>query len=196
MPELEEKVQKKTNRLKTLNHENLRLMERINQLENSKKEKLDASRTSLIKIGNSDSLNDINTMRMSKADDMDVTNNNNKTMISRFKYTEYGKENVNSILNITDMVEDNQNLRDKFDNLAMLKDRLKLYKKESKFLSGQISDINSQVFFMTKLFTEGMHELSRELLKVHEIQLDKVISSKYIIYNAFCRKLLWKFFIF
>ena len=28
---------------------------------------------------------------------------------------------------------------------------------------------------MANIFTEGMHEISRELLKIHEIQLEKVL---------------------
>ena len=104
-------------------------------------------------------------------------NINNKTMISKFKYSEYGKEN-SSILNITEVVEENDNLKEKYDKIARLRERLRTFKKENGYLSSKMNDINTDIFVLTKLFTEGTHEISKELLKIHEIQLDKIVTSK------------------
>ena len=34
------------------------------------------------------------------------------------------------------------------------------------------------MFILSKIYNEGFHEISKELLKVHEVQLEKLVSSK------------------
>jgi hypothetical protein len=147
-----------------VNHENLRLMELINQLGKEKAEKAEKS---------------LLTIEEKKEDNMNMDNMGiNKTMTSRLRMTDYGKEGNNQSINITEIVDENDYLKEKFERINMMKKRLKISKKEIRHLNSEISNMNTKCFYLTKIFTEGMHELSKELLKIHEIQLDKLVNSK------------------
>ena len=105
---------------------------------------------------------------MSKTmEEMNFTANANKTYNSKMRDS--------SILNITEFIEDNDKLKEKFEKINYLKEKLRFRKKENKFIGNEISRINSQIYLMANIFTDGMHEISRELLKIHEIQLEKVL---------------------
>ena len=192
LPEVEVKLKNKKDKLKEsklylniiktipipylVNHENLRLLERINQLEMEKKERSDGSL--LIRANNSESIIDKtmkDEMSGNTIDRMDISRiAANRSLINRKK-----NQNVNNqSINITEMIEDNELLKEKFENLKTLKDKLKLSKKENKFMSNKIAQMNTLFFNLTKIFTEGVHEISKELLKIHEIQLDKIVQSK------------------
>jgi len=69
-------------------------------------------------------------------------------------------------------------LKEKFQNLKNLKYKLSQTKQVHRNISNQIGVLNTKYFCWSKLFTEGMHEISKELFKIHEIQLDKMITSK------------------
>jgi hypothetical protein len=64
------------------------------------------------------------------------------------------------------------------DDLNQLKNRLQAMKKNNTNINIEISNRNNKMFILAKIFNEGFHEISKELLKVHEIQLDKLVSSK------------------
>jgi hypothetical protein len=98
----------------------------------------------------------------------------NRSLINRKK----GQNPNNQSINISELLEDNEILKEKFEHLKALKDKLRLSKKENKFLSNEIAQINTLFFNQTKIFTEGIHEISKELLKIHEIQLDKIVQSR------------------
>ena len=51
----------------------------------------------------------------------------------------------------------------------------KTKKKENLNILKNITEMNTETFSYKKMFNEGMHEISKELLKLHELQLDKVI---------------------
>ena len=90
--------------------------------------------------------------------------------------SDFDKENRS--INITELISENENLKEKFHNLKKLKNKFSLIKKEQRYLSNEVAQLNTKYFHLSKLFTEGMHELSKELYKIHEIQLDKVINKK------------------
>ncbi len=97
----------------------------------------------------------------------------NATSISKLHY-EFEKENAS--INVTDLVSSNENLKEKFQNLKNLKKILSQIKQEHRNISNRVGVLNTKYFCSSKLFTEGMHEISKELFKIHEIQLDKTIS--------------------
>ncbi len=97
----------------------------------------------------------------------------NRSLINRRK----GQNPNNQSINISELIEDNESLKQKFENLKILKDKQRLSKKENKFLSNEIALLNTVFFNQTKIFTEGIHEISKELMKIHEIQLDKIVHS-------------------
>jgi hypothetical protein len=184
LPDFEEKVKKKQSNLKQINQENLKLMERISQLEAEKQ--INNTNIQTLNKGGDNAENtksppaeiiengDKNFLLKTSREINDMNNSNiMKSQMTRFR--NFDKEANNSI-NITEIIEDNTMLRDKFENINSLKQRLKQSKKENKYLSREIAEMNSRVFLLTKIFTEGIHELSKELLKIHEIQLDKIIS--------------------
>ena len=151
-----------------MNQENLKLMEKITDVENKKNQL--KNENSILKVSNTE-----NNEKMSKTlDDMNFTANANKTYNSKMRDS--------SILNITEFIEDNDKLKEKFEIIGYLKEKLRLRKKENKFIGNQISKINSKIHLMATVFTEGMHEISRELLKIHEIQLEKVLKGYYYFY--------------
>jgi len=158
-------------------------MEKINQLETEKKS---YDKSSITKNGyNEGSYDEKNITRQ---DDMSNLIGNYKTS------SKMRNESVNNqSINITDFIDDNEYLKEKFENLKKFKDKLKLNKKENKFLGNEISNLNKQYFYLSKIFIEGLHELSKELLKIHEIKLDKIVQSN-LSYN--CRKFYSKFDVF
>ena len=144
-------------------------MEKINEIENKQnKQKME---NSILRVSNTD-----NVEKMSKTmEEMNFTANANKTYNSKMKDS--------SLLNITEFIEDNDKLKEKFERINYLKEKLRFRKKENKFIGNEISRINSQIYLMANIFTDGMHEISRELLKIHEIQLEKVLKGMFKIFK-------------
>ena len=101
-------------------------------------------------------------------DDMNITNINN-TIINSDPKNE---------VNLNEIIEENEQLKDMFDNLKQLKNRLNNIKKNNSGLLTDIVNKNNKMFILSKIYNEGFHEISKELLKVHEVQLEKLVSSK------------------
>ncbi len=133
-------------------------MEKINMIENDRR---NGDKSMIIKIG----------------DPSFDENNNTRLMVAN--RTDYGKDGGhNQSINITEIIDENDYLKEQYENLQKYKEKLKHTKKENKYLSSEVSVLNAQYFFLSKIFTEGIHELTKELLKIHEIQLDKIVQSK------------------
>lgn len=191
-PAIEEKLKQKTSKLKAINHENLMLMEEIQKLRDRKLEEYNASKDVSSPLNKSsdnrwkytkDNENASHAYQNSSVINMNESLNMNKSILNNsiLKYSEYGnesKEPNKSILNITEVVEENNHLKDKYMLLKSKKSNFVSMTKENKILSNEISQINCQIFLLGKLFGEGMHEIGVELRKVQELQLDKVVKSK------------------
>ena len=203
VPVLEDKIIKKKSKLKDLNHENLQLLEQLNNIKANKikeyKEKLVNCKDNKINKSyvdiepnkkynineNSNSNNNNNNISYSN------NYNNNGTLLnnslkkserylnnSKLKYSEYGnnsKELNKSVLNITEVIDENNYLKDLYSDVRNQKTNLKLISKKNKLLSNEISYINMQIFNLGKIFSRGMFEIGLELRKLQEIQLNKVI---------------------
>jgi hypothetical protein len=157
-------------------------MEKIQQLEGDRERvPIEGHNNSSLHMGKTNlesSYDERNTLRISKVDDMDTTTiNKDNTMLSnRFKYSVYGKGN--DTVNLTQIVDENENLRELLDDINLHKKRLQGMRKNNTNISKEIANINNKVFLLSKLFNEGFHEISRELLKIHEVQLDKLLKGK------------------
>lgn len=162
IPELEVKVNQKSEKLKQINKENLKLMEQISQMEKN----ANASTININTISNSNVNNANNSMNTVGSD----VNINKSLQISNEKI-------IPNSINIKELVEENEQIRAQYKRILMLKKQLILKRKENEHLSRAITEMNSDCFSFKKIFTEGMHEIAKELLKIHEIQLDKVIAS-------------------
>ena len=139
IPEFEKKVKMKSEKLKFINKENLKLMDQINLIEKNN-------------LNNS----------------FNFTNNNNDSIIN--------EQNFN--LNISEIVEENEDIKNQYQKIIDLKKIYNNKKKENENLIKGITEMNSDIFLFKKIFNEGLHEIAKELLKIHEIQLDKVINSQ------------------
>lgn len=162
IPELEVKVNQKSEKLKQINKENLKLMEQISQMEKN----ANTSTVNINTISNSNINNANNSMNTVGSD----VNINKSLQISNEKI-------IPNSINIKELVEENEQIRAQYKRILMLKKQLILKRKENEHLSRAITEMNSDCFSFKKIFTEGMHEIAKELLKIHEIQLDKVIAS-------------------
>jgi hypothetical protein len=173
----EDKLKQSTYKLTKIiivNKENLKLMERINELE--KKEKIGRMNQTEFKANESslEEKNKISSLYDNSGFDHTM-NMNNKTAISKFKYSEYGKDIHNSsVLNITEAVEEDKDIREHYESYNSLKKEVDDLAKTNQKLSGKIGELNTNIFVMTKLFTECIHEVSKVLL---ELQLNKLSSN-------------------
>ena len=177
IPSLEKNVNKKNDELKKYNKENLKLMDQISKLESEIN-----YQNSL--IDNNYSLNYIS------------ENNNNIDSPTKGNYSSLNSENSNNInvgnngnisnrknnqsgesVNINEIIEENEDIRNQYSYILQLKKTYKQKKKENLNLLKNISEMNTDFFSFKKMFNEGMHEIAKELLKLHEMQLDKVINN-------------------
>ena len=183
IPSLEDRVQKHNDDLKILNKENLKLMDQISKLESEIN-----YQNSIIE--NSYPLNYIN-------DNNNLNNNSNINMDSprNFNYSSVNSENNSNInlnninssriknnssgesININEVIEENEDIRKQYNQILQLRKIFKSKKKENLNLLKNIAEMNTEYFSYKRMYNEGMHEIAKELLKLHELQLDKVINN-------------------
>ena len=165
VPDLEKKILEHKLYLRKMNKENLKLMEQINQIESELSLKLEKDLEKLnydININKSnESLNFNNSQ---------ITGNNSSIMSNG--------------INISEILEKNENLREKKEKIDSLKEFLKEKKEENDYLIKNINQMNNNFFRCKKIYREGMHEIAKELLKINEIELDKVINNTNTTFNS------------
>ena len=81
-------------------------------------------------------------------------------------------------INLNEIIEENEEIKNQYIQILQMKKIYKSKKKENKLLLKNIADMNTESFTYKKIFNEGIHEIAKELLKLHEMQLDKVINNK------------------
>ena len=204
IPNLEKKVNNYKAELKKVNRENLKLMEQINEFEKELSLKL------VEEINNfKNNLPDENTMNLLmnsnslNSSDTLSTNVNNSQTINGLNYSDIIKNitmlnnknfnntdntlsystNFNSI-NIQEILEKNEKLRKKQEKINKLKEILKEKKMENDCLMKNINEMNNNFFKCKKVYNEGMHEIAKELLKINEMELDKVINNSNTNFNS------------
>ena len=157
IPDLEKKIFLYKIQLKNINKENLKLMGQINHFENEISNKLEEDLENI--YYNID--NRIN----------DSTSLNNSSLIG------------NSI-NVPEILEKNENLKKKKEKIDELKEILKEKKNENDYLIKNINMLNNNYFRCRKIYREGMYEIAKELLRINEIELDKVINNSNTNFNS------------
>ena len=155
LPELKAKVDQKREKLKQINKENLKLMQQISTIENQQ-------------LLNQSNINNISTLNNIQTNNLNNSNSSNAML---------DKSMSNNMINIKELVEENESIREQYKRILSLKKELAIKRKQNEELSRAITEMNSDCFTFKKIFNEGMHEIAKELLKIHEIQLDKYISS-------------------
>ena len=174
IPSLEQKVKKQNEDLKLLNKENLKLMDQISKMESE--------------INYQNSIIESNNNMLNY--NIDINSNNNYNLDSARNINNYSSnsENSSNILssnnrskgesvNLNEIIEENEGIRNQYNQIMQLKKIFKKKKKENLNLLKNISEMNTECFSYKKMFNEGMHEIAKELLKLHEMQLDKVINN-------------------
>ena len=157
IPDLEKKIFLYKIQLKNINKENLKLMGQINHFENELSNKLEEDLENI--YYNID--NRLN----------DSTSLNNSSLIG------------NSI-NVQEILEKNENLKKKKEKIDDLKEILKEKKNENDYLIKNINMLNNNYFRCRKIYREGMYEIAKELLRINEIELDKVINNSNTNFNS------------
>ena len=184
IPSLENRVKKHNDDLKILNKENLKLMDQISKLESE------------INYQNSILENNYSMNFISDNNNMNIINNNNNNNIESPRNVNYSSlhsennSNINNInssrvknnksgesININEIIEENEDIRNQYSQIIQLRKIFKNKKKENLNLLKNINEMNTESFTYKKMFNEGMHEIAKELLKLHEMQLDKVINN-------------------
>ena len=179
IPSLEVKVKDQNEELKILNKENLKLMDQISKLESEIN-----YQNSLIE--NNYSINNINNINENNINNIfDSPRNINYSSLNSENGSGPNENNIINnnnnksfkSININEIIEENEYIRNQYNKILQLKKIYKMKKKENLNLLKNIAEMNTESFTYKKMFNEGMHEIAKELLKLHEMQLDKVINN-------------------
>ena len=146
--------------------ENINLLEKLNLLEKQSDKTINANNYSFID-GKISSLEDSNMNRSN--------NNNHPLKLSILKYNEYGNDNS---INISSVLNENSQLKEKYSNNHMNRQRIKIIKDELDRILIKCGNINTDNINSCKIYSMGVHEISMELLNVHESQLDRINGKK------------------
>ena len=168
IPPLEKEVKEKSEKLKTLNKNNLILLDKINELENDN--------------------NDINSKNNNNNISTNMNNSqygNNSSIILNNSSQMIGNQSTNFLNNsdkfpkgikINEIVRDNEDIKNQYNRILELKKEYKNAKNYNHKMIKSINEMSIDCFLFKKIFNEGMNEIGRELLKIHELKLDKVIN--------------------
>ena len=187
IPILESTVKEYTEELKKMNKENLKLMDHISIIEREiNYHNLLLENQSSSNINNSSSINnkaDISSIMLDSPRNMSyslINNDNNysKSNIINNISSIGGKNKSRESVNLKEIMEENEEIKNQYIKIMQLRKIYNNKRKENKTLLKNIADMNTECFTYKKIFNEGIHEIGKELLKLHEMQLDKVINNK------------------
>lgn len=80
------------------------------------------------------------------------------------------------IINISSAIEENINLKEKFNNIKRLKSNTNLVKNELDKTILKCGTLNQENINLCRIFTDGINEISKEILKIHEVQKTQINS--------------------
>ena len=187
IPILETTVKEYTEELKKMNKENLKLMDHISIIEREiNYHNLLLENQSSSNINNSSSINnkaDISSIMLDSPRNISyslINNDNNysKSNIINNSSSIGGKNKSRESVNLKEIMEENEEIKNQYIKIMQLRKIYNNKRKENKTLLKNIADMNTECFTYKKIFNEGIHEIGKELLKLHEMQLDKVINNK------------------
>ena len=169
IPPLELEVKEKNKILKNLNKNNLSLLDKINELENENNN------------NNSNNLNNNNNI----STNMNNSQYGNNSSIILNNSSQIGNQSTNFLNNsdkfpkgirVDELVRDNEDIKNQYNKILELKKAYKKAKYKNHKMIKTINEMSMDCFLFKKIFNEGMNEIGHELLKIHEIKLDKVIN--------------------
>ena len=165
----EKRVKMHNEQLRKYNKENLKLMDQISKLESEIDYQSSILENNYLLNYND---NNIDLSQNNNYSTSNIENNFNNNIQKNF----INNKSVSSI-KINEIIEENETIRNQYNLLSQLKKDYKKRKAENLNLLKNIAEMNTECFSYKKMFNEGMHEIAKELLKLHELQLDKVINN-------------------
>ena len=202
IPNLESKVTKYRIELRKLNRENLKLMEQINKFENELSYRLSEELNDYNMPDEEQITNNANTNNNSKSISTNVNNSqsingiNYSNMINNMNFAKISNKNLNKSesisismnyengINVHKILEENDELRKKKEKIDKMREILQEKKMENEYLMKNINQMNNDFFKCKKVYSEGMHEIAKELLRINEMELDKVINNSNTNFNS------------
>ena len=169
IPSLEKSVKEKNEKLKLLNKNNLVLLDKINELENE---------------NNNNNSNNINNNNLSTNMNKSQYGNNSSVILNNSSQV-IGNQSTNFLnssdkfpkgIKINEIVRENEDIKNQYNRILELKKEYKNTKMQNHRMIKTINEMSMDCFLFKKIFNEGMNEIGRELLKIHELKLDKVIN--------------------
>ena len=187
IPILENTVKGYNEELRKINKENLKIMDQITILE--REINYHNSMLENYNYNTSNINNNLSSNRTNASNYLDSSRNHNSSAInSENNISGSNILNNNSItgnknkskdsINLNEIIEENEEIKNQYIQIMQLKKIYKSKKNENKMLLKNIAEMNTECFTYKKIFNEGIHEIAKELLKLHEMQLDKVINNK------------------
>ena len=164
IPSLEKSVKEKNEKLKNLNKSNLLILDKINELENEN--------------------NNINHNNISTNMNNSQYGNNSSVILNNSSQA-IGNQSTNFLNNsdkfpkgikINEIVKENEDIKNQYNRILELRKEYKNTKFQNQKMIKTINEMSMDCFLFKKIFNEGMNEIGRELLKIHELKLDKVIN--------------------
>ena len=112
-----------------------------------------------------------------------VKDNNDLTEHHEDREIKSNSQNINrnlygfdSLINISSAIEENIMLKEKYNNIKKLKGNDNLLKKEHDKTILKCGNLNQENINLCKIFTDGINEISKEILKIHELQKTQISS--------------------
>ena len=186
IPILENTVKGYNEELRKINKENLKIMDQISILERE----INYHNNILENFNTSNINNNVSSNKTNVSNYLDSSRNPNSS-INNSEINISSKSNIiNSIningnknkskdqINLNEIIEENEEVKNQYIQIMQLKKIYKSKKNENKILLKNIAEMNTESFTYKKIFNEGIHEIAKELMKLHEMQLDKVINNK------------------
>ena len=164
IPSLEKSVKEKNEKLKNLNKSNLLILDKINELENEN--------------------NNINHNNISTNMNNSQYGNNSSVILNNSSQV-IGNQSTNFLNNsdkfpkgikINEIVKENEDIKNQYNRILELRKEYKNTKIQNQKMIRTINEMSMDCFLFKKIFNEGMNEIGKELLKIHELKLDKVIN--------------------
>ena len=169
IPSLEKSVKEKNEKLKALNKNNLMLLDKINELENE---------------NNNNNSNNINNNNISTNMNNSQYGNNSSVILNNSSQV-IGNQSTNFLnssdkfpkgIKINEIVRENEDIKNQYNRILELRKEYKNTKIQNQKMIRTINEMSMDCFLFKKIFKEGMNEIGKELLKIHELKLDKVIN--------------------
>ena len=164
IPSLEKSVKEKNEKLKNLNKNNLLILDKINELENENNN-----------INHNNISTNMNNSQYGNNSSV-ILNNSSQAIGNQSTNFFYNSDKFSKGIKINEIVKENEDIKNQYNRILELRKEYKNTKFQNQKMIKTINEMSMDCFLFKKIFNEGMNEIGKELLKIHELKLDKVIN--------------------